>query len=316
MKPENNLSRAFIDLAKMGRTDWRSVALTILLVKFLSILFFVISIVSVIAVAPPTFFRHPLFLILDADKIDIFGGLGAAASIFGFWLACKKVLRRPFRSLISADMTFEVRRCFLGAALYLPANAVSLMAMSLFFSMRAGAWGAPIRHFEWPHHNDQTVALMGKLIVIPFLAFAEELFFRAWLTQTLGHYIRSTIIVVALVAVLFAAYHTQYNFEGKVLVMLCSLGFSALSLRDQRLEIAIGAHSMMNVCVTLQLLFFTGSLPHVQNPLTTLDWWIIVILKGALPYALMYGLLQKMRRWFVPADAHLANSGGVQLGHL
>jgi membrane protease YdiL (CAAX protease family) len=314
MTPENSFSRAFADLAKMGRTDWRSVALTILLVKFLSILFVTIGLIVVVS---PTFFEHRLYQIPDADKTVVLQAATAAACVFGLWLACKKILRRPFRSLISTDMTFDVRRCLLGAALYLPANAVGLMAMSLFFSMRVGAWLVPFRHFEWPHHNDQIVASIGMLVVIPFLAFAEELFFRAWLTQTIRHYIRSTSTVVALVAVLFAAYHTEYDLREKMLMVVCSLGFSALSLRDQRLELAIGAHSMMNVCVTLQSLFFTGPLPHAQIPETgtTLDWYTLVILRGALPCALMYGLLQKTGGWFAPTDARLARPGDVQPGH-
>jgi hypothetical protein len=56
-----------------------------------------------------------------------------------------------------------------------------------------------------------------------------------------------------------------------------------------RFELAIGAHSMMNICVVLQILLFTGPLPHVQTSatVTTFDWLFLVILKGALPFALM-----------------------------
>jgi membrane protease YdiL (CAAX protease family) len=309
MKPESNFSRVFIDLAKIGRTDWRSVALTILLVQFLLL-------ISGIPVFSLIFVAHRLFHISDADKTVVFDVADAAARTFGLWLACKKILRRPFRSLISTDMTFDIRRCLLGAALYLAANAISLMAISLFFSMRAGAWLVPFGHFEWPHHNDQIVVSMGMLIVIPFLAFSEELFFRAWLTQALGHYIRSTIIVVALVAALFAAGHSQYDLRMKMLIVVDSFGFSALSLRDRRLELAIGAHSMMNICVTLQLLFFAGPLPHAQVPATTLDTWTIIVLKGALPCALMYGLLEKTRGWFASTDGSLTSPGNVHPRHL
>jgi uncharacterized protein len=308
MKPENSFSRAFIDLAKMGRTDWRSVALTFLLVKFLSI---VIGLMSVIAVVSPIFSEHGLFHILNADSVVI-RVVNPAAYVFGLWLACKKILRRPFLSLISTDMTFDIRRCLLGAALYLLASVLSFVATSLFYSMRAGTWLVPLGRFEWPHHNDQIVTSIATLIVIPFLAFAEELFFRAWLTQTLGHYIRSTITIVALVAVLFAAAHTQYELQLKVAIALSSLGLSALTLRDQRLELAIGAHSMMNVWATLLLLFFTGSRPHVQVTTTTLDLWTHIILKEVLPFALMYGLLQKTRKWFAPSDARLASRSDVQ----
>ncbi len=312
MKPENKFSRAFIDLAKMGRTDWQSVVLTILLVKFLA---FVFEMSSLLALDSPIFPEHRILHIPNADKIAVYDVVEASTCVFGLWLSCKKILRRPFWSLISTNMTFDIRRCLLGAALYLPAFALSLVALSLFFSIRAGTWVVPFRHFQWPHHSDQIVASMGMLIIIPFLAFAEELFFRAWLTQTLGHYIRSTITVVALVAVLFAAYHSQYDLREKLLIMTDSLGFSALSLRDRRLELAIGAHSMLNVCATLQSVFFAGSLPHGLIPPTTLDWSIIIVLKGALPYALMYGALRKVRGGFSPIDAGFTSPSNVQLKH-
>ena len=152
---------------------------------------------------------------------------------------------------------------------------------------------------------------MAYLLVIPFAAFAEELFFRAWLTQTIGHYLRSTITVVTLVAMLFAVSHTQYDLRIKTAIFVNSLGFSALSLRDQRLELAIGAHLMTNVCVALQLLFFTAPLPHAQIPATSLDFWSLVILKGVLPFALMYGLLQKTKGWFAPIDTRLTTLGNL-----
>jgi membrane protease YdiL (CAAX protease family) len=308
MTPETSFSRSFVDLARMGRTDWRSIALTLLLVKSLSFLFVVISVIVVVS---PSLFQHTLSHIPGADKI-MFDALEATACILGFWLACKKVLQRPFRSLISSDMTFKIQRCLIGAALYLAANALSLMAISLFTSMRAGAWSLPFRQFEWPQDNILIFSTIGMLSVIPFIAFAEELFFRSWLTQTLRRYIRSTSAVVLLVAVLFAAYHTQYDLREKMLILVDSLGLSVLSLRDQRLELAIGSHSMMNVCVTLQTLFLTGPLPGVHIAATRFDWYILVVMKGALPFALMYVLLQRTKGWSAPIDACLASSGDVQ----
>jgi hypothetical protein len=113
MKPV--FSRAFINLAKMGRTDWRSVVLTFLLVKFLVLL---LGLAGVVAVVPSTLSEHLPFHISDADKTIVFPVVEATAYVFGLWLACKKILRRPFLSLISTDMTLDIRRCLLGAALY------------------------------------------------------------------------------------------------------------------------------------------------------------------------------------------------------
>lgn len=293
MKSENECSRAFIDLSQMGRTDWRSITQAVLLA---GVLYAIANLLSA------------LLEICFAQRHVYFSELGKTAArpvaialfiIFGLRLICKKILRRPFRSLISTDMTFDIGRCFLGAALCVPASAVSLAASSFFFSIQVGA--PPFRHFEWPHPG-QIVASINLLIAIPLFAFIEELVFRAWLTQTLGQYLRSTIAVVGLVSVGFAAAHTQYDLSGKVQVMIDSIGLSALSLRDRRLELAIGAHSMANVCVTLQALFFTGPLPHAQSPVTSFDSWSIVILRGVIPYALMYWLVHTTRSWYVAAE--------------
>jgi len=308
MKPEIDFSQAFIDLAKMGRTGWRAAAVTILLIAFLSILS---TLVTLIFTGWSVYFKH--FHIVDVANAIVSGGANPVVCVFGFWLACKRILRRPFLSLISTDLTFSVRRSLLGAALYLPGNAFGLMAMSLYASMRYGAWMIPFGHFEWPH-GSQIFGAVAAIIAIPFFAFAEELFFRGWLMQTLGQYIRVPMVAVALVAVLFAAYHTQYDLQMKTLMLAGSLGLSALCLRDQRLELAIGAHSMMNICAVLQILFFTGPLPHMQASatVTTFDWLSLVILKGALPFALMCWLLQKTGGWFPPADTRGAITGDVQ----
>jgi uncharacterized protein len=304
MKPKNDSSRAFIDLAKMGRSGWRTVALTILLIAFLSILS---TLVTLIFTGWSVYFKD--FRIVDAGNAIVSGAANPLVCVFGFWLACKRILRRPFRSLISTDLTFSARRCLLGAALFLLANVLSLMAITLYASMRYGAWMIPFGHFEWPH-SSQVFGAVAAIIGIPFFAFAEELFFRGWLTQTLGQYIRVPMVVVVLVAMLFAAYHTQYDLQKKTLMLVGSLGLSALCLRDQRLELAIGAHLMMNICVVLQILFFTGPLPHVQTLTTvkTFDWLSLVILKGALPLALMYWLLQKTTGWYVPAGIRAAST--------
>ncbi len=312
MKIKDSFPHSFIDLAKMGRTDWRSVALTILSFALVMLLVkFLMNVIAAIAVLLQLVVAGRLMHAWDAEVTVVLKMAAAAGYIFGFQCICKKILRRPFRSLISTDMTFDIRRCLLGAALCLPANAVSLSAFWLFFSIKVGA--PLIRQFEWPHAN-QIVVSTGMLIVVPFLAFIEELFFRAWLSQTFLCYIRSTIVVVALVAVLFAAAHPQYDFLGRMQIAVVSLGLSALSLRDQRLELAIGAHSMMNICSTLQALFFTGALPHVQSPVTTLDSLSIVILRGAIPYALIYGLMQITKAWYVPNDDRLANLGDTDPG--
>jgi uncharacterized protein len=311
MKLESEFSRAFIDLAKMGQTGWRSVDLTFLLVQFVVLVFGLAGVIAVSSFIPS---GHRPFPISDVDKTIVFPLVDAIGYIFGLWLACKKILRRPFRSLVSTDMKFDARRFLRGAALYLAAHAISFATISLFASLRYGAWVITARHFEWPHDHGLIVESMVKLLIIPILAFAEELWFRAWLTQTLGHNIRSTIIVVVLVGLLFAHSHSQYDLRIKLLIFANSLGLSALSLRDKRLELAFGAHSMMNICAMLTALFFTGPLPQGHIPETSFDIMVLVILQGVLPFVLMYAMLQKTDGWFVPTDVREASPCGVLSG--
>lgn len=126
------------------------------------------------------------------------------------------------------------------------------------------------------------------------------------------------LIVVAIVAALFAIYHTQYDWPIKTTLFFCSLGFSALSLRDQRLELSIGAHTMMNICAMMLPILFTHAQPHahistpgfVNNPGLIADAVVFAILKGVLPFALMYWLLKKTNGWFVSKEA--ASAVGAQ----
>jgi uncharacterized protein len=305
----------FIDLAKLGRTDWRACALTILLIASISIF----STLSVLAFASwSLYFKN--FHIVDAVKSVFFAAANPICGILGFWLACRMILRRPFLSLVSADLRFSYRRCLLGAALFLPALMFSLIASALFVSMLVGSWTIPYGHLQLPQMGLNVGQIVWALVVgigIAFCAFAEELFFRGWLTQTLGQYVRSPTFVVVIVAVIFAAYHTQYDLHGKALVFFCSLGFSALSLRDQRLELAIGAHSMMNICAMLMPAFLTGS--HTHGSVIThslgleFDAYVFVVLKGVLPFALMYYFLQMTGGWFKSSPAARTRGSSASL---
>jgi uncharacterized protein len=300
MQQEGTSPRAFIDLAKIGRTGWRRDVLTFLLIQLITV-----ALTLAHLVIWTSFPEHRLLRFASPDEFWIAAVVEHAAELFGLWLACRKILRRPFRSLISVDMTFIVRRCLLGAALYLVANLISIVAISLLLSARTGAWVIPFPHINWLHPNGRISTLAASLIAMPFIAFVEELYFRAWLTQTLGRYIHPAIVVVVLVAMLFAHDHTQYGIAGKTLIAVSSLGFSALSLRDRRLELAIGAHAMMNIRATF-LLFFAGpvSLAHIS---TDPDGYVLILIEGGLPLALMYWFLQKTNGWFIPTDDRATN---------
>ncbi|MBB2984568.1 CPBP family glutamic-type intramembrane protease [Paraburkholderia tropica] len=285
-------SYSFIDLTKLGRTNWWVPVLTLLVIALISIL----STLTVLA-----FTGWSVYLSHFSAAAQIKGLLtsgGTLIGALGFWVSCKYVMRRPFRSLISVDLTFSVRRCLFGAALFLPVNLIALMAMTLYASARYGAWIIPLGHLRLPN-SGQIFAAAAAIIAIPFFAFSEELFFRGWLTQALRQYVRIRLVVVTVVALAFAVYHTQYDLHMKAVVFVSSFGLSALSLRDQGLELAVGAHAMLNICAALEMLFFSGGW-HTQTsaPVTTFDWFALAAIRSGLPFALMYWFLTKTNGWF------------------
>ncbi|MBB2984569.1 CPBP family intramembrane glutamic endopeptidase [Paraburkholderia tropica] len=309
MKSNNDFARAFVDLAKLGRTDWRALALTILILALLSAVGTLGSLMLPIPgmQAYRNLYLHHFSLALAVQ--NILTDAGGPVGVLGFWLACKFILRRPFASLISVDLKFSAKRFLLGAAIYLPAFMVGVALMWIYARTRFGIWTSPVGYF---HPQQDTFSFSGILglfvegLMIAFMAFGEELYLRGWMTQTLGQYIRAPVAVAVLVAILFAIFHKQYGWSVKMVMFFNSLGFSVLSLRDRRLELAIGAHSMSNIWVTLTPMIFTGQ--HSNAKILIPDAVVFALIKSALPYALMFLFLQKTSGWFTPAGERLSNN--------
>lgn len=305
MKTGTDFAHAFIDLAKLGRTDWRALALTILTLACLG----AVATLGALLMPIPgmeqfrSLYFHRFSFSLAAQ--NLLTSAGSPVGILGFGIICRFILRRPFASLISIDLRFSVKRFLLGAALYLSVYMVSLAAMFIYAGLRFDVWSSPIGHLQIPQ-TDPAVNPILKISVVMFLllgvsffAFGEELYMRGWLTQTLGQYIRVPVVVAVIVAASFALLHTQYRWPVKFEMFLLALGFSALTLRDRRLELAVGAHSMANVWAGLKSIIYTGQ--QVDFPVSLSDLIVFDVIKTALPVALMYLILHVTNAWFAPA---------------
>ncbi|MDP9651824.1 CPBP family intramembrane glutamic endopeptidase [Paraburkholderia caledonica] len=207
MKTKNEFARAFIDLARLGRTDWRALALTILILALL------------ISVA--TF--GALFLPIPGMQAH--------------------------RNPQNANGTARSREQILSGK-----NEAEMMKIQII----------------------KLLILLFLLFGVSFFAFGEELYMRGWLTQTLGQYIRVPVVVVIIVAGSFALLHTQYAWLIKFEMFLTGLGFSVLSLRDRRLELAVGAHSMANVWAGLKGIIYTGQ-QHADFHISFPDLIVLIL---------------------------------------
>lgn len=259
---------AFIDLARLGRnTAWSYIA-TLLRIVLLPPIFVVLGFIVLIAASgtlrPGGGDTVSAVVIALAVAAVIVAGLGLAWGV-------ARSHRRPWMSLISPDLRLDWRRLAIGAA---------VEALLLGLTIVLGHWlaGQP-----WPSGSSMTLpALAVVLLLVPFQSASEEMLFRGYLTQALGCLSRHRSVIVLVVGAVFGALHFgAYGALTLPYILLLSLIFSLVSLRDERLELVIGAHTANNWFAFSALDLF-GEAGHAR-----LEWpaLALLVLNGALFYA-------------------------------
>ena len=158
-----------------------------------------------------------------------------------------------------------------------------------------------VDEFSTPQRGAFLVAGLLSIALFPLQAACEELAFRGWLTQTLGQVLRRRWLLVLVIALLFALAHAPYAgpFVFPVYIIM-SVGLSALTLLDQRVELAIGAHAANNIFVVIVSLFLSDPLQHHALFLAggPVPWWAVpeAAVQFALVYAMAYGLTRRFQR--------------------
>jgi uncharacterized protein len=223
---------AFIDLAAQGRNAWWRYALTLILVVLAPIVFIAVSFTAIFLAAG----RHVAAGNTVASLVlaTAFVSVILAGATLAWCVA--RIHGRPWPSLVSCDLRIDWRRLAIGVGVEGSLLALSLgLAQLLLGQPRFAAPGMSL----W--------ALGAILVLVPFQAASEEMLFRGYLTQALGRLARSRIVIAAIVGIVFGAMH--FNAYGALtLPYLCGLSliYSLVSLRDERLELTIGAHTATN----------------------------------------------------------------------
>jgi membrane protease YdiL (CAAX protease family) len=174
--------------------------------------------------------------------------LASILFIAGIFLAMRFIHHRPFRSLVTPAPSFAAGRFFQGFFVW-------LVLLSLMSIVEASIYpGRYVWTFD-PHRFVPFVFI--ALAMIPIQTSAEELFFRAYVLQGFGLRLRNIWILSAISGFLFMLPHLL-NPEARVNYGL--LGFyyfligavmSYITLRDGRLELALGLHAANNLFTAL-----------------------------------------------------------------
>lgn len=195
--------------------------------------------------------------------------------------------RRPWRTLVTPYAQIDWRRMAEGAAVWVVLSLICSVLENLLYPGRY-AWALDLQ--RW------LPFALAALLLTPLQCAAEELVFRGYVLQGLGRILRNPVVLALLSSALFTVPHL-YNPEvaayGLAVMaanyFVMGLFLAGVTLRDGRLELAIGAHAGNNLLLALfiryddsvfetESLFTAGALEPVYSLLT-------LILSAVLFYA-------------------------------
>jgi membrane protease YdiL (CAAX protease family) len=260
----------FIDLSDLGVNTARSYLVALLRIVLLPLAFLILSVVAVGLADAAGYRLSPSALqvagLAAALGTSVVGGIAVAWSV-------ARIHRRPWLSLISADLRVDWRRLAIGAG-------VEVALLGALYPLHL--LSVP----PWRFASTTTAPVLGlMLLLIPLQAASEEILFRGYLTQALGRLFRNRGTIVMAVALIFGALHFDaYGALTIPYILFLSLTYSLVSLRDEKLELVVGAHAANN-------LFVFGALGFAVVKLT----WPAVALV-ALHGIAFYGLTRLLVR--------------------
>ncbi len=234
----NARAQRYLALAREGRNEWWRYLLGMAVIGFFWLVLGYL----------------PYQWIVDAGGIgaatDFVGiNLGILAMLAGVVLAVRVVHRRPVVTLIAPDRSFDWRRMLRGAALW------SVLALAVMV----------LEHLLFPERYRLTFDYMRfvpflvlVIALTPLQCLAEELLFRGYLMQGLGLLVRPPLAVAVASSLLFTLPHLanpeveRYGVWAMAAnYFAIGMVFALVTLRDGRLELAIGMHAANNVLLAL-----------------------------------------------------------------
>ena len=248
------MRETFLELARRGKNDWWRYLVSVQLIPVgwfgFSLLLFVLLIAYAVVDRDPT-------TVIDFDRGQVTGAplLTFVALILGFaglyaslFAAVRYLHRRPLLSLVTPYRRLSWERVATGFAVFL---ALVAAAAAVEAALHPGRYkltfdaGAFLKFLPF------------ALVLVPLQTSAEELLFRGYLMQAVGLLTRRALVPAVVSALLFALLHLANPEVGAGFVAIAAtyfvlgLAFALVTIRDGRLELALGAHAANNLFAAL-----------------------------------------------------------------
>lgn len=165
------------------------------------------------------------------------------------FLMFSSIHKRKRISLINGEKSIRWKRIFVSAGIYFVLSSISFL-VSYLLNPQDFILQFDIYKF--------LPLLVIVLLFIPLQTSFEELLFRSYLSQAVSVATRNRILAILIPAIMFALMHLlnpEVEEYGFWLVMpqylFFGLVFGLISILDDGIELAIGAHAMNNIFASL-----------------------------------------------------------------
>lgn len=204
----------------------------------------------------------------DLSVFGIDPNLGLALMIIPFlvsmlvlFLLIKPLHSRNYKTLFSGSGNIRWKRFFVAALIWM-----GLMAIYLIIDYSVNTESFTF-NFEL---NKFLPLVLVTLLLIPFQSSYEEIMFRGYLAQGVAAWTKNRVAVILFPALIFGMLHIfnpEVSEYGFWLVMpqyvLFGIIFGLISVLDDGIELAMGAHSANNIFLSL---FVTTKASALQTP--------------------------------------------------
>ena len=272
--------RQYLDLVHRGKNDWWRYALStaVILCSWLGLGWMPYAWLSGRGLLLE-------FVAINFSIIVMFAGLAVTV---------KLIHRRPLTTLITGAGRIAWARITRAALVWAAIGLATATVEHLLYPGRYYLSFSAERFFPFA---------MVALVLTPLQTATEELVFRGYVMQGLGLIVKAPAVIAVLSAALFALPHLfnpEVQQHGAALLGTCyfviGLLLAAITLRDGRLELAMGVHAANNLLLVL-VANYEGSVLESESIFTAREldpaFSLITLTIGAL---LFYGWLFGRRR--------------------
>jgi uncharacterized protein len=241
---------SYLDLARQGKNNWwrfiLAVALILFLWQILGALPSVFLLIWVLADGNPLTGVSPAGQFVGVDPLLSFAAPMLASVLFlvGIFLAIRFIHQRPFRTLITPAHAIAWGRFFQSFAVWFIISGLLSLVEAILYPGRY-VWTLDVHRY--------IPFIFLALILVPIQTSAEELFFRAYVLQGVGLRLRNIWILSAISGLLFMVPHflnpearLNYGLMGFYYFFIGAV-MAYVTLRDGRLELALGLHAANNL---------------------------------------------------------------------